>query len=262
LEPPLRISPAPSIPTAHEHSSRSLQPDVVNSQAIVQANIFGGRAQGTDKSPKETRIDLDTIPLADDLKEIELVGTIISSDHKNLALIKHTQDRKPAQIVTKGERIKDIELTTILRNNVIVRVGDQEKVISIDYKARNLLQKDSELQQETNWSAPGEQKMVSIDREYVLDSLSHFRTLFQHVQILPYMKQGQPHGFQINHIKKGSFFDQIHLQNHDVLMKAENEPLTSARQIWDLAQQLQDKDNVQLQILRNNQTINYQYNLK
>jgi len=262
LEPPLYLA-NPYIEKKVEDSPKNqVALKKVNTQTILTENIFGGNKQAPQKDSKDSLVDLDRIPLAKNLKELVLIGTIVSSDQKNLAIISNKKERKPPHIVCQGERIKNILLKKILRNNVVVSIGDKEKVLSIDYKARNLLDQKPNLQQERQLDSEVEQQTFSVKRKYVLQSLSNIKNLFQQVRILPYMKQGKPQGFQIDQIKKKSFFDKIHLQNGDVLIKAENQPLDSVQQIWDLTKRIQNKDQVSLQVLRNNKKITHKYNLK
>jgi hypothetical protein len=120
---------------------------------IIKQNIFGGSPYEPSRD-EEKKTALKNIPLARDLKQFLLIGTIITSDAENIAIIEN-QRKREQQMYVKGDQIQGAAITRILRNNVIVNDGSNDKMLSIDYQIRKRLQQEN--QKAPQSSAPNRQ---------------------------------------------------------------------------------------------------------
>ena len=105
---------------------------------IIKQNIFGGSPYEPSRD-EEKKTALKNIPLARDLDQLLLIGTIITSDAENIAIIED-QRKREQQMYVKGDQVQGAAITRILRNNVIVNDGSNDKMLSIDYQIRKRLQ--------------------------------------------------------------------------------------------------------------------------
>jgi type II secretion system protein C len=240
--------------TSTPHVSRK----EVQIQAIVDRNIFGG---STEPAPQdEEDISLDEIPLAENLKDLRLLGTIVHSDQPGWAIIENKKKRKQ-ELLREGDSIEEAKIKKILRNNVVIQLGDEDKVLSIDYKTRQRMkERTSSSAPET--SAEVDDSMITLDRNYVISSLSNVNDVMRSARILPYLENGDPIGFRLNAIRSNSFFDKLQLKNGDIILGADGEPVTSPQRLLQMAEQLKNQNQVSLKVRRGDKDLELEYNLQ
>lgn len=262
LRPPVAVQHAP-LPdrargTASEAQSTA-QPDW-NTQNIIERNIFGGSATEPITQAEEDAVELDDIPLAENLKHYVLLGTIIGSDGTKLAIIENRK-KNAQQLMREGDALEEATIKRILRNNVIINDGTEDAALSIDYKIR------SRIQNQTTESAGPEggaqaQRTIGVDRQTISEKIANIPQLMQNVRIQPYLQNGEAVGMQVSRIKDGSLFDSLQLRNGDVLLGTESTPLNSPQQFMELSQSLQSRDAVNLRIRRQGEEIRLRYELR
>ncbi len=264
-----RLEPSTSIARDMSTMRRTLEtsqadPDkpgpALDTDIIVQRNIFGGdprEPEGGDK--EEEDISLEKIPLAQNLQHLQLIGTIVGSDRTNWAIIENKKKRRQ-ELYTEGEKLNSARIKKILRNNVVVNDGKRDEVMSIDYKIRDMLDSQS-----SGAAGPEEQaaepQAVTLDKGYVQESLANVQNIFQQARIMPYMQEGKPIGFQVSNIQGGSFFDELQLQNGDVILSAGGRQISSPQDIMGLASRLQ-QDRIEMTIRRDGEEMSLEYELR
>jgi general secretion pathway protein C len=222
---------------------------------VVQRNIFGGKAE-SDAREQEESISLENIPLAEKISNLKLIGTIVGSGDYRLAIIEDTGKRSQ-DFYREGERLNEARIKRILRNNVVVTLDGQDKVLSIDYKTRKRLQKSG-----SSGGSGRSGREVTLDRDYVLSSLSNVQSIMRSARIMPYMRDGETVGFRVSSLKRGGFFDKLNLQNGDVVLSANGQKLLSPEEVMQMAQDIRNQDRVSLQIRRGGRTMTLNYNLQ
>jgi len=265
LEPQIETITVTSSPsseqTKREKNNLSTPPDT---QAIVQRNIFGGKAKKSEKED-EKEISLEDIPLAQNIKDLKLIGTVVSSYQKDWAIIKDSS-KNEEQIYNTGDKIKNARIKNILRNNVIINRGDQDEVLSIDYKTRDMLKnkmgKEGGSTAGKKYSDSQPDDTVTLDKDYVKNTLSDVKQVFKQAQIMPYTENGKTKGFKLTNIKENSLFDKLGIKDGDVVVSADNIEINNPQQIQELARKLSNKDSIDLQLKRDNKKINKRYRLK
>jgi general secretion pathway protein C len=257
LEPLTVVSPSAAERVSGKtgrHASQDRGPP--DTGIVVQRNIFGGKAESGQDKQKQS-ISLDNIPLAEKISDLKLIGTIVGNGDYRLAIIENTRKRSQ-DFYREGERLKEARIKRILRNNVVVTLNGQDKVLSIDYKTRKRLQGTS-----SSGGTPGESaRTVSLDRDYVLSSLSNVQSIMRSARIMPYMRDGETVGFRVNNLKQGGFFDKLNLENGDVVLSANGEKLLSPEQVMQMATDIRNQEQVSLKIRRGGRTVTMKYNLQ
>ena len=231
----------------------------VQVKAIVDRNIFGGSTEPTQE--EEDTVSLDRIPLAEDLKNLQLLGTIVHSDQPGWAIIENKEKRRQ-ELLREGDQIEEIKIKKILRNNVLVQIGEEDRVLSIDYKTRQRMKERTSKEPSSGSPVAGEESVVSLDRDYVVSSLANVNDVMRSARILPYLENGDPIGFRLNAIRNNSFFDKLQLKNGDIILDADGEPVTSPQRLLQMAEQLKEQNRVTLKIRRGNEDMALEYNLQ
>lgn len=238
--------------------SKDVSGDRIQTQAIVDRNIFGG---STEPAPEEEDdISLDEIPLAENLKDLQLLGTIVHSDQPGWAIIENKKKRKQ-ELLREGDQIEEARIKKILRNNVVVHIGGEDRVLSIDYKTRQQMKEHTADSASAATPDSGE-SVVTLDRNYVVSSLANVNDVMRSARILPYLENGDPIGFRLNAIRSNSFFDKLQLKNGDIILGADGEPVTSPQRLLQMAEQLKDQNQVTLKVRRGDKDMELEYNLQ
>ena len=143
-----RLEPRPSLPVhrqepgAPDRTPGGSEQTKGHADLIIKQNIFGGSPYEPSRE-EEKKTALKNIPLARDLEQFLLIGTIIKSDGENIAIIED-QRKREQQMYVKGDQIQGAGITRILRNNVILNDGSSDKMLSIDYQIRKRLQQENQ----------------------------------------------------------------------------------------------------------------------
>lgn len=242
-----------------EKKAKSLEQEAGDSHVIIARNIFGGNPyESTDDEKAE--MALEQIPLAENLKHLLLIGTIVKSDAENIAIIEDKKKRTQ-QMYIKGDQLQGATIKQILRNNVVVNDGKEDKMLSIDYQLRERMEKMSD-SVASSADVAQQQQTFSLDKEYVQSAMTNMNSLLQSARIRPFIKNGKPLGFQLSRIRKESLFDRLHLSNGDVILGTQEMEITNPQQMLNLSKELRKKDTVNLRINRGGQDMIFKYNLQ
>lgn len=251
---PIVISSFPAPKMGMKTQVSDNKPLVIDSQVVLENNIFGINA---DKKidRKEPDIVLEKIPLAQKLKNLELMGTIVGSDNLSLAIIKDLQKRSE-EFYHEGDRLKNAQIKKILRNNIIVTIDGKDRVLSMDSKTRENIK-----QKTTSNHAQNQHK---IKKSELLAQASNIQQIITSARIIPRMRNGSIYGYQIDNMKRNSLFKKLSLQDGDVVVSANGQKLSSPKQIMQLTKNIQSsmQQELSLTIRRDNKVITLNYGLE
>lgn len=247
----------PQEEAALSHGDRASGVDI---EAIIDRNIFGGSPAAEDKEKSAGDVELEDIPLAENIKDIELIGTIVSSGGPTWAIIENSKS-KQQELKKVGDRVKNARIINILRNNVIVNDGRQDAALSIDYKVRGQLQQSSAPKSQVS-SGTEENKVIVLDQENIAAALTETNDVLEQARIQPHQEQGVSVGLQLSDIQSESFFHSLQLQDGDILVSTETSDLRSPQGVMDLIQELETSDIVYLHIRRNGQNMTMRYKVQ
>ena len=248
--------------TSQSHETQRTSPkSAVNVQAIVQRNIFGGSPDEPAKEEEPQNIELDKIPLAENLKEYQLIGTIVTSEGKNWAVIENMKDRQQ-KMYTLGDPIKDARIKQILRNNVVINNGKEDRMLSIDYKIRTRIQGSTFATEGKGLDSEKVIPPIPLSRTKVENAMSDFNKILQQARIRPYEHKGKSVGMQVSQIQDQSFLQTLRLKDGDVLIKTEHADLNTPQGLYHLFQEIKDNDLLELHIQRGGQDMALRYELQ
>jgi type II secretion system protein C len=231
-----------------------------DTEPVISRNIFGGDPRPKPDDERDEDVALEEIPLAKNLQNYSLVGTIVNDSGESYAIIKDSRKREQ-QLLQEGDTLESATIRRILRNNVIIQRDNQEQMLSIDYSARNLMQSSLDSTSRSSEAGASDTVYVDIDKEFIRKSLSDLQSFMKQAQIIPYMQDGDPAGYRLRSIRSGSAFDKLGLQNEDVILSLNGNRIESPDQLLRFRETLTNSDQATLHVLRNDKRVEIEYSL-
>lgn len=231
-------------PSSSVEAARSLQ----DYQREIAPDLFGAKPEGEDE------VSLQDIPLSKQEQHFRLVGTILYEGNRDgIAVIEDTRSNKQ-EMYKKGDGLEELEIVSILRHNVVLR-SPQGDEVALTMKFEDL--PDAPTGRSTRAAsrerAQTGEDIKRLSRDYVKQSLQNMSQIMQEALIRPYIEDGETVGFQLDNISSGSFFEEIGMQDNDIIMQMDDEQLQDPRQFLDFAQTLDRRNEVDLKIRRDGQ---------
>lgn len=101
-----------------------------------------------------------------------------------------------------------------------------------------------------------------LQRAVVNRNLQNMSQLFTEIRAIPRMQNGASSGFQLSEIQPGSIFQQIGLQDGDVLTGAQGQPVNDPLKAMQLLQALRNQSSITLNVIRDGAPLQIQYNIQ
>jgi len=248
------------------------KPGAEDYQVITKRNLFGS----VDKQPaEEVKVLEDIEALEPTSLKVTLLGTVTGSKRNAFAVIEEKAKRKQG-LFKVGDTIQNAVIKKILRGKVILTVGDKDEILTMDeaglpppakgrIASRSATSKSSGPRRSTtrlpvSRSGAG-QRVITVDRSDIDESLTNINTLLSQVRIRPHFKDGKPDGLAVSRIKDGSLFSKLGLREGDVVQAVNDKSIRSPDDFLALYKKLRAGSEVAIQIDRNGQkqTINYTF---
>jgi type II secretion system protein C len=241
----------PASPTAVE--ARNIEKKTIQHyDSIFQINPFGVPA-GSLKSNS-------SVAGQAGLSDMKLIGTISGNGHHGYAIFiggdgKQSLFQTGESVFGAGE-LKSVERYFVyIENN-----GKLTKIPMVDIVAPGELES---LKGSGGASGPirsmgkGEYIMDQKAVQYAMDNPTQIMT---DAKLIPNMVRGKQEGFTLREVRKNGLYDSLGMQNGDVLLRVNNFNISSPESALQAFTALKGMDKVQLDIMRNNNrmTMNYQ----
>lgn len=195
-----------------------------------------------------------------ELSDIKLVGTISGSADYSYAIFVG-KDGKQSMFKT-GEsvfgigKLKSVEkYRAIIENN-----GKLIKIIMVDVLAPGEMEA-----LKSGKAAPGPVQLVGkgeymIDQKAVQLALDNPTQIMTDAKLIPNMMKDKQEGFILREVRKNGFYDNLGMQNGDILLRINSFNISNPENALQAFTALRGMDKVQLDIIRNNNrmTLNYQ----
>jgi type II secretion system protein C len=101
----------------------------------------------------------------------------------------------------------------------------------------------------------------AVERSVVDNSMQHMAQLITEIRALPVIHDGTPNGYRLSDIQPGSLFEQIGLQDGDVLTAVSGQQLSDPAHALRLLGSLQNQANITLNVLRNGAPVQISYTI-
>ena len=224
---------------------------------INTRDIFNSTKPPPEKPPEP--------PKPTELK-LKLWGVAVRADHSSYCIIEdlttHKQDLYHVNdTVTANAVVKDVAW-----DRVILDRDGQEEILELASAQGGLPRPVAAVAAAPNQSANPHIQQVSenqynIDRSEVDAALDNMNQLFTQIRAVPHFEGGKSTGFRLFAIRQNSIFDNIGLQNGDIIQSINGTDLNDPSGALGLMQGLRNAGQLNVTIRRNQQTLNYQYNI-
>jgi general secretion pathway protein C len=255
-------------------------------RGIVERNLFGTATQGI--IPMQQEPPPEEVPLAERSVGLKLVGTVISDEPQtSMAVIDHRRSGRQ-EVYHEGDWIERILIKRIVRNNVIIAMGTEEKRLTMELEDRgdNTVmaarspgkpastdylrtdyrrlsgQRPPVLQnRQTERKAGSTEPLVHreentpiairLAQQEVTSALADTQEATERMKIRPYHPKGDTSGgFLIQSVKPGSIFAKMGLRTGDVVTGLNQEAITGVKGAQHLYSRLREGGKIALEVKR------------
>lgn len=205
---------------------------------ITDKNIFFSAKKGGPIPEKD-----ETEGLKQTALNLILIGTVSSGRDQNYAVIEEGI-RKKQGLYKVGDTVQGAEIKKILRQKVILRVGNNDEILTMAEKTKS----DSSKGGTTAYSRS--KKSISLTPSDIQKSLENVGALLSQARIQPHFKGGRPDGFRLSRIKPGTIFTKMGFKNGDIVHRINNKPIKTTNDIVTFYQNLRSGQKISLEITR------------
>lgn len=217
-------------------------------QIILTRNLFNASTLSpqTSTDPQETE-DLEKSQLP-----VTLLGTFASSDPDLSRATLQDREKNETLVVAIGDQIKSKALVTrIERRRVVLTENGAPRELTLDADesaaSRPIVRRAAPpvrtARSPVRRSAGGN---VSITRDQIQETMRNPADLLSQARVLPKFEDGQMVGLQVNGIQSGSLFQEIGMQDGDVITEFNGITISSPEESAQILQELGDADQLNL----------------
>ena len=233
-------------------------------QRIWHRNLFDSQTGG-DKLD-ETATLLQDVAVAKTDIGLKLLGTVVTQDNPlSLAVIKNLKTNE--QVMYREEdKVGEVYIKKILRNKVVISVDNEFQLLTVEPEDYGRPQRTSYrgLADERDFdsdspfalvppdTAPKRTKRIAIrvNRDDVENSLADVEGILNQVRITPYRRGGQPSGFRISRIPRGSVLRKLGLRSRDIIQEVNGKEITHPDQATDFFNTLSASNELEIKLKR------------
>ena len=221
-----------AVPAAPPPRSRSW----AEREVILTRNLFHSSLVAPELTAEQIEEDLEKSRLP-----VTLLGTFAATDPNLSRATLQDKEKNETLVVGIGDQIKNVALVQrIERRRVVLQENGAPRELTIgeDEEGKPSIQRANPRR---SAAAPVRQTEsgVAVSRDAIQKSMRDPSELLSQARVLPKFEQGQMVGLQVNGIKPGSLFQEIGLQEGDVITQfngiAINSPDQSAKIFSELA---------------------------
>jgi general secretion pathway protein C len=207
-------------------------------EIILTRNLFHSSLVAPELTAQQIEENLEKSRLP-----VTLLGTFAATDPNLSRATLQDKEKNETLVVGIGDQIKNVALVQrIERRRVILQENGAPRELTIgdDEEGKPSIQRASPARRRTA-SAPVRQTQsgVAVSRDAIQKSMRDPSELLSQARVLPKFESGQMVGLQVNGIKPGSLFQEIGLQEGDVITQfngiAINSPDQTAKIFSELA---------------------------
>ncbi|MFB3926915.1 MAG: type II secretion system protein N [Syntrophales bacterium] len=191
-------------------------------QIISRRNLFGSTDKESDGPGMAAYGNLEQTTL-----QLELLGTIAGEGSYRCAVINDKEKNKP-RIFKIGDSVANATLVDIMRNSVVLRVGDRDEILNIRPPRAEAGPAKGE-----NRGAPqdaGKPKGAGT----IPDAYRNIREVLTQANARPHFESGKLDGFVIGKIKEGSILRKAGLEDGDIIVGINGKTIEKPDDIFNL----------------------------
>jgi type II secretion system protein C len=240
---------------------------------IVQRDVFN-----------LTPATVDTAPVENEDLKVTLLGTSHLTGNRAFAIF---EDQSGMQSVYRlGDAIPDVgKLVQVGKNRVIVEHNGHRVALTIPSDSLGQPDSDDDQPERPTFrrrrmpfirnpmfrrgppeaKAGGIRKLAPnhylIDRSTVNSSMQNMPQLFTQIRAIPDLQNGSSQGFTLSEIQPGSVFQELGLQDGDVLTAVSGQQVSDPARAMQMLSTLQSRSSITLNVLRNGAPVQLNYTI-
>ena len=221
-------------------------------QGVVRGNLFDARQRGKGSGgiPAASGPETGTRTFSG-----QLVGTIVGYRSPSYAIIESAETHEQ-NLYGIGDKLDpQTKVAAISPEKVILRRGSEE------IELKTVVPGNAESGGGAGIRNIGE-KHWTLDKQVAQAALGDMNRLLTQAQIIPAFSGGRPDGFRIAAIAPGSFFDQIGLQNNDILQRINGVEIKDPDNFIRVFAQLKEETSISLDLKRTGRRETFQYDIR
>jgi len=184
------------------------------------------------------------------LDNLELTGVYMESQKSGYVVFYDKKDKKQ-HILTIGEEYKGYKLDSLSKYKAIF--SRDNKLYKLTFK------KDSKVPIEIEDILEPDKPVRMVPKRLIKKYSTDFRAIWKNIAIKEVVKNGKITGFKINHIKKGSVFDELGLKKGDIIVEVNNKPMRSYKAAFDIYRNINKISDLNIKVLRDNEIKEFNY---
>lgn len=205
-------------------------------------------------------------------KEYELLSSIVlkaiyaSSDKSKGWIIISEKSSTKTHMLEVLDSFKNYTLKSVYKKYVIFEKNSKEYKLSIDdekniqdIKTKTVVKKQVLADEEIKEEEGGYSVKRELVNEYTKGNLNK---IFKDIAIKEIKKDGKIDGFKINRVSKNSVFYKLGLKKNDIIKEVNNIKLQSYNDAFKIYNQMNKLNSLNFIILRNNQPVEIEYEIK
>ncbi|UCF83290.1 MAG: PDZ domain-containing protein [Desulfobacteraceae bacterium] len=223
---------------------------LIDFRSINERNLFGSLEKAAEGVKEEEVEDLEPTSL-----RITLLGTVTGDEQNAFAVIEETDKRKQG-LYKVGDSIQNATVKMILREKVVLRVGEKDEILTMEESAASRRERGPEAPQPAKKGST-----ITVNRKDLESSLKNINKLLSQVRIRPHFTDGRSDGLSVSRIKADSVFSKLGLKNGDIVQNINGKPINSPDDVLELYEKLKSGSQVSVEVTRRGElkTMNYRF---
>jgi type II secretion system protein C len=225
-------------------------------KVIPERNLFGS----TDKTIAGKLATGKTGVGEQDITQLlDLKGTVVG-DVKYCFAIIDEKGKNKERLYKVGDTIIGAKLVRIMRNAVVLKTGDKEKILKMaEMKETPILPSPPTSSPERD--ARTSMGTITVNKSDIGSDLKDMGTLLRQAQVRPYFSGGIPDGFMVSNIRQGGIYQKMGLIDGDILQGINNRKMQSADDMVELYNTLKSGSGLTMRIKRQGkeEILNYDF---
>ncbi|MDJ0850237.1 MAG: type II secretion system protein GspC [Myxococcota bacterium] len=241
------LTPSPAPPTTESRPTAALQKRSWDDrQIILSRNLFNASLLAPAKAAPEPSVVLEETKLP-----LVLLGTLASPNPELARASIEDQEARTHVVVAVGDSIKGAEVMRIERKRVVISENGvlRELTFDDDSPSGTKVARASR-RTPTRRAAPRRRSSRKRDPapEGLEDAIRNPADLFSQARILPKWENGQMVGVQVSAIKPGSLFEELGIENGEVITQLNGIQIDSPERSAEVMMELAESDQLSVTV--------------
>jgi len=222
--------------------------------AIVDRDVFNSVKQAAPEPVAPVAVNL----------HVKLLGTSELTSAKPFAIIEDEQNHQQS-LYRLGDEIPDAgTLVAVERTRVLINHDGELRSLEISGDGVPAVMAANE--PDSAPPAPGihlsSPNQYTVDRATVDHNLQNMGSLLTQMRALPNIENGKTDGFRLSEIQQGSLFQQMGLQDGDIVKNIAGQEINDPMRAMELLSVLQNQQSIAIQVIRNGQPVRLNYQIR